>query len=100
MVIAFFQSVSAVCKGGECSFLPRPPPSPICPSWGEAEEMLCLELLPSETGDDAPALDLALSSKYEENPQHCAVLCFPVLPALHLSRRGGGGVDNSEVRQP
>ena len=100
MVIAFFQSVSAVWKGGECSFLPRPPPSPICPSWGEAEEMLCLELLPSETGDDAPALDLALSSKYEENPKHCAFLCFPVLPALHLSRRGGGGVDNSEVRQP
>ena len=100
MVIAFFQSVSEVWKRGECSFLPRPPPGPIYPSWGEAEEMLCLELLPSKTGDDAPALDLALSSKYEENPQLCTFLCVPVLPALHLSRRGGGGVDNSEEREP
>lgn len=87
-------------KGESVHSCPALPPGPIYPSWGEAEEMLCLELLPSKTGDDAPALDLALSSKYEENPQHCTFLCFPVLPALHLSRRGGGGVDNSEEREP
>ena len=48
----------------------------------------------------APSPGPGLSSKDQANPQPFAFLCLLILPAIHLSSRGGGGVNNSEVRQP